>query len=53
LIQNTGFENIQMYGINSDCNWRSGTNDDIQKIIQIYGDNHPLLKNTIMVLAKK
>jgi 2-polyprenyl-3-methyl-5-hydroxy-6-metoxy-1,4-benzoquinol methylase len=53
VVEKSGFRDIQMYGINSYCNWRSGTEDYPYKIIDALGDNHPLLRNTIIVLAKK
>jgi glycosyltransferase involved in cell wall biosynthesis/2-polyprenyl-3-methyl-5-hydroxy-6-metoxy-1,4-benzoquinol methylase len=53
LVEKSGFKDIQIYGINSYCNWRSGTDDYPYKIINALGDNHPLLRNTIIVLAKK
>ncbi|MBD2004102.1 MULTISPECIES: class I SAM-dependent methyltransferase [Cyanophyceae] len=53
VVEKAGFTNIQMYGINSYCNWRSGTGDYAYKVVAALGDNHPLLRNTIVIVAKK
>ncbi|BAY40815.1 methylase involved in ubiquinone/menaquinone biosynthesis [Nostoc sp. NIES-2111] len=53
VVEKAGFRDIQMYGINSYCNWRSGVGDYPYKIIDALGDNHPLLKNTTVILARK
>ncbi|NMG21316.1 class I SAM-dependent methyltransferase [Brasilonema bromeliae] len=53
VVEKAGFTNIQMYGINSYCNWRYGTGDYAYKVVSALGDHHPLLRNTIILLAKK
>ena len=52
LHQNAGFAEIIMYGINCDSNWRTGTGEFIYDLISKMGDGHPMLRNTIMVLAR-
>lgn len=53
LFNKAGFKNIVMYGFNCDSNWRKGTADFIHNLISEIGDEHPLLRNTIMVLARR
>ena len=52
ILQNAGFTDITMYGINCDSNWRSGTSEFIYNLISKIGDDHSLLRNTIMALVK-
>jgi 2-polyprenyl-3-methyl-5-hydroxy-6-metoxy-1,4-benzoquinol methylase len=53
LVESTGFSSIQLYGMNSDCNWRDGTNKAMLGLLANLGEDHPFLRNTIMVLARK
>jgi len=53
LLKASGFNNLQMYGFNCDSNWRTGTSDFVYQVLAEIGDKHPLLRNTIMVLARK
>jgi glycosyltransferase involved in cell wall biosynthesis/2-polyprenyl-3-methyl-5-hydroxy-6-metoxy-1,4-benzoquinol methylase len=48
-----GFDNITMYGINCHSNWRSEGASFANDMISKQGDRHPLLRNTIMVFARK
>ncbi|MEB3292758.1 MAG: class I SAM-dependent methyltransferase [Synechococcales bacterium] len=53
LVESAGFSSIQMYGINSNCNWRDGTNKAMGSLLANLGEDHPFLRNTIMVVAQK
>ena len=53
IVKDAGFKNIRMYGFNCDSNWRGDGAEFAYKVIERYGDNHPLLRNTIMVYAYK
>lgn len=53
LVTNVGFTNVTMYGFNCASNWRNEGCEFALNIINIIGDNHPLLRNTIMLYAFK
>jgi 2-polyprenyl-3-methyl-5-hydroxy-6-metoxy-1,4-benzoquinol methylase len=53
LLNQTGFSEIQLYGINDHNNWRSGGNEFAYAIVGALGDRHPLLRNTTVALALK
>ena len=47
-----GFSIQQMYGFNCHSNWRAGGNEFAYQAISEVGDEHALLRNTIMVVAQ-
>jgi 2-polyprenyl-3-methyl-5-hydroxy-6-metoxy-1,4-benzoquinol methylase len=49
----SGFSNQVMYGINCDSNWRGGGSELVSEIMSKMGDEAPLLRNTIVLLARK
>ena len=53
LLKATGFNNLKIYGFNCDSNWRTGSSEFVYELLASIGDKHPLLRNTIMVLARK
>ena len=48
-----GFNINSMYGMNSYSNWRSDTGTYPYKVIDALGDDHPLLRNTLIAIACK
>jgi 2-polyprenyl-3-methyl-5-hydroxy-6-metoxy-1,4-benzoquinol methylase len=53
IVAEAGFTKTTMYGFNCSSNWRSGGIEFAIDMIRALGDNHPLLRNTIMVYAFK
>lgn len=51
-VSAAAFTITQRYGFNCHSNWRAGGADFAYRVIAEIGDNHPLLRNTIMVVAK-
>jgi len=49
----SGFELEHFYGFNCHSNWRAGGVAFVYRVLQAVGDKHPLLRNTIMAVAKK
>jgi 2-polyprenyl-3-methyl-5-hydroxy-6-metoxy-1,4-benzoquinol methylase len=53
VLETAGFERIRMYGMNCDSNWRSSSAVFTYDLLSKIGDEHPMLRNTTMVLASK
>jgi glycosyltransferase involved in cell wall biosynthesis/2-polyprenyl-3-methyl-5-hydroxy-6-metoxy-1,4-benzoquinol methylase len=53
LVIKTGFRQITMYGINCSSNWRREGAEFANDAIREFGDNHFLLRNTIILYAFK
>ena len=53
LVKIENFNDIEMFGINCDSNWKEGTEKKIEKILIKFGDNAAILRNTIIIVAKK
>ncbi len=53
VVLKAGFKKLTMYGFNCHSNWRSGGAEFANMVINKIGDDHPLLKNTIMLFAFK
>ena len=51
-VRDAGFSIRHQYGFNCHSNWRGGGNEQAYHAIAEFGDNHPLLRNTIMVVAE-
>lgn len=47
-----GFTIEQFYGFNCHSNWREGGIEQAYRAVEELGDGHPLLRNTIMVIAR-
>jgi len=47
-----GFTIEHMYGFNCHSNWRGGGNEQTYRAVAELGDDHSLLRNTIMVTAR-
>jgi 2-polyprenyl-3-methyl-5-hydroxy-6-metoxy-1,4-benzoquinol methylase len=53
VLEEAGFSKPRIFGWNCDSNWRSGAGEWPYHIIAKMGDRHPLLRNTIVALARK
>jgi glycosyltransferase involved in cell wall biosynthesis/2-polyprenyl-3-methyl-5-hydroxy-6-metoxy-1,4-benzoquinol methylase len=53
VVLKAGFNKITMYGFNCQSNWRSEGAEFAENAIRKFGDKHPLIRNTIMVIASK
>ena len=53
IVDEAGFIKITMYGFNCYSNWRSGGAEFAIHMINQLGDNHPLLRNTILLYGFK
>jgi 2-polyprenyl-3-methyl-5-hydroxy-6-metoxy-1,4-benzoquinol methylase len=51
-VHEAGFSVRHLYGFNCHSNWRGGGNEFAYRVIGEVGDEHPLLRNTILVLAQ-
>jgi 2-polyprenyl-3-methyl-5-hydroxy-6-metoxy-1,4-benzoquinol methylase len=49
----SGFEIREFYGFNCHSNWRAGGAAFAYRVLGEMGDEHPLLRNTIMAVARK
>lgn len=52
VVEGAGFSIEYFYGFNCHSNWRAGGNEQAYRALAELGDNHPLLRNTIMVVAR-
>ncbi|MBL0702129.1 MAG: glycosyltransferase [Desulfosarcina sp.] len=52
VIKKAGFSQVEIYGFNCHSNWRGDGNEFAYKVIEEFGENHPLLLNTIMIVAR-
>jgi glycosyltransferase involved in cell wall biosynthesis/2-polyprenyl-3-methyl-5-hydroxy-6-metoxy-1,4-benzoquinol methylase/GT2 family glycosyltransferase len=53
VLAAAGFADVQMYGINCWSNWRQGGAGYAAQAVAERGDGHPLLRNTIMAIARR
>jgi 2-polyprenyl-3-methyl-5-hydroxy-6-metoxy-1,4-benzoquinol methylase len=53
VVQSAGFADVAMYGINCPSNWNGHAAAYVNQVISKFGEDNPLLRNTIMVIAKK
>jgi hypothetical protein len=53
VVQAGGFREIALYGINCPSNWNCHKASYARQMIGKFGDDSPLLRNTIMVIARK
>jgi 2-polyprenyl-3-methyl-5-hydroxy-6-metoxy-1,4-benzoquinol methylase len=51
-VLGAGFTIEHCYGFNCHSNWRGGGNEQAYRALAERGDDHPLLRNTIMVVAR-
>jgi 2-polyprenyl-3-methyl-5-hydroxy-6-metoxy-1,4-benzoquinol methylase len=51
-VLRAGFVIEHCYGFNCHSNWRGGGNEHAYQALAEFGDRHPLLRNTIMVVAR-
>jgi 2-polyprenyl-3-methyl-5-hydroxy-6-metoxy-1,4-benzoquinol methylase len=51
VMRGAGFSIEHCYGFNCHSNWRGGGNEQAYRVLAELGDGHPLLRNTIMVVA--
>lgn len=52
VIKQAGFCQVEMYGFNCHSNWRGDGAEFAYRVVREFGEDHPLLLNTIMVVAK-
>jgi 2-polyprenyl-3-methyl-5-hydroxy-6-metoxy-1,4-benzoquinol methylase len=53
VVQAGGFHEIALYGINCPSNWNCRKASYASQVVAKFGDDSPLLRNTIMVIARK
>jgi 2-polyprenyl-3-methyl-5-hydroxy-6-metoxy-1,4-benzoquinol methylase len=53
VVEKAGFDRLTVYGMNSHNNWRTGASAFAYAVIGLFGDRHPFLRNTTIVLARK
>lgn len=53
LFGQVKFQALNLWGINDHSNWRGGGNNFAYSFIEQFGDNHTLLRNTIVGVFKK
>ena len=51
-VEAAGFEVLELYGMNSDSNWRTGAEELTYAVLAALGDRHTLLRNTSICLAR-
>ncbi len=51
VVSAAGFAITDQYGFNCHSNWRAGGASFAYRAIAVCGDEHPLLRNTVMVVA--
>ena len=51
-LREAGFSIRHLYGFNCHSNWRAGGAEFAYRVVAEIGDEHPLLRNTIMAVAQ-